>query len=446
MTIRPTHSQLLRATTALLGFALLAGCALPEADGLEAQIDATVAGMPDLGPGKGRDVASVARNGLLLDPEVRSAASEIKASADEVRVQRAALFPSLGLTVGGGVGSIDDDDDGAILLTGEQLLLDFGKTRRAVTIADLDMQINYIAFQQGVDDALVDVLTAYDTVRMYVLLLDVRQKQLAAMRDLEVVVNDRINAGATTTSDSLEIRKRILASEFLVHDTEFALAEARDRLSRLSGQPRGGRLPSLRSSCTSPSESDDVRIARLKLARSNLMLEAAEKARVPRVVLSPVAKQEVGHSTDFGLNVSLNSDLLEGGALSARVNAARNARDAAIADEAATRRDAALDDRALLREISSAEQKVKMLDRQIALLAETRKLYRSQYVDLGTRQVTDLLDNEEEYYNRQAEKIEVRSSLSVHHVECATRDRSLRKALGLNGSNLYGYPLTPDAI
>jgi len=444
VTIRPTNSRLLKATTALLGFALLAGCALPEADGLEAQIDVAVAGMPDLRLGKGRDIASVARNGLLLDPEVRSAASKIKASADEVRVQRAALFPSLGLTVGGGVGS--DDDDEAILLNGEQLLLDFGKTRRAVTIADLDMQINYIAFQQGVDDALVDVLTAYDTVRMYVLLLDVRRKQLAAMRDLEVLVNERITAGATTASDSLEIRKRILAAEFLVHDTEFALAEARDRLSRLSGQPRGGRLPSLRSSCTSPNESDDLRIARLELARSNLVLEAAEKARVPRVVVSPIAKQEIGHSTDFGINVRLNSDLLEGGALSARVNAAQNARDAAIADEAATQRDEALDDRALQREISSGEQKVKMLDRQIALLAETRKLYRSQYVDLGTRQVTDLLDNEEEYYNRQAEKIEVRSSLSVHHVECAVRDRSLRKALGLNGSNLYGYPLTPDAI
>ncbi|MCX7566527.1 TolC family protein [Sulfitobacter sp. F26169L] len=430
-----------------LGLAFLAGCSLPEPDGSEAAIAAKAEGLPTLTPAEGRSPETVSRNALLLSPSVREAASRVSASADEVRVQRAVIFPSLGLSINGGVGDAGEEDTN-IDLEGRQLILDFGKTKRAVTAADLDLQINYITFQQSVDTAIFEVLEAYDAVSKNVQILDVRRKQLAAMRNLQKMVSDRHNIGAAPSSDVLETRKRLQAAEFLVHDTELLLAEGRDRLARLSGQSRGGRLPALKvGTCSSAENSDELRKARLELAKAQLDLASAERARLPRAYIEPLARHKAGTGgISVGMNVGIDSDLLQGGALTARANAARNKSAGAQAGVSAARRDIALDVGQLKREIAAAGKKSSMLQRQISLLVQTRSLYRSQYFDLGTREVSELLDNEEEYYNRKAELIELNSELGLNRVECAIRQQTLRNAVGVAGSKIYGYPLASSTF
>ena len=144
----------------------------------------------------------------------------------------------------------------------------------------------------------------------------------------------------------------------------------------------------------------------------------------------------------FGLNLGINSDLLQGGALSAAVNAARNTLEAAAANVEIIRRDDTIESGRLQREMAAAQQRMGMLDRQISLLAQTRALYRDQYFDLGTREISELLDNEEEYYSRKAELIEVDSEMANSRVTCAILERSLRPAVGVNDTSIYGYPLT----
>ena len=430
-----------------LALTLVAGCSLPEPDGTEAALAARAAELAPLAPAQGPGSETTVRNGLLLSPQVREAASKISASADEVRVQRAAIFPSIGLSLGGGVGDAGKGDT-AIDLTGRQLLLGFGQTKRAVTSADLDLQINYVTFQQTVDAAISDVLESYTAVRKYGLLLEVRKKQLAAMRELQALVSERTDIGAATSTDILETRKRLHSAEFLVHDTELTLAEARDRLNQLSGQTRGGSIPALSGAlCSSGDNSDELRKKRLELVKAQIDLKSAERARQPRAYLEPIARHTLGEGgISPGLNVGINSDLLQGGALTARANVARNNLQGVMAEVDATRRNDVLEVGRLKREIAAAGSKSTMLERQIELLVETRGLYRSQYFDLGTREISDLLDNEEEFYNRKAELIELEADLTGNRIECAIRDRSLRKVMKVDSSSLYGYPLTPDAI
>lgn len=87
-----------------------------------------------------------------------------------------------------------------------------------------------------------------------------------------------------------------------------------------------------------------------------------------------------------------------------------------------------------------------MVKKQIELLKKTRVLYREQYFDIGTRQLSDLLDNEEEYYSRRAELKNLRNEMSINQVQCAIRNRELREELKVNGYSLYGYALSPDLI
>lgn len=422
--------------------AAVAGCSLPEPDGTEAALAAQAANLQPLAAGEGKSVQSVSKNALLLSPTVRETAGDIRVSADEVRVQRAAIFPSLSLSVGGGFGDAGQDDT-SVALSGRQLVLDFGQTERQVTVADIELQSNYITFQQSVDETIAEVLETYDEVRGHVRALEVWRQQLDALRELQALIVERNEIGAAPVSDVLETRKRLQAAEFLVLDTELTLAEARERLTQLSGQPRGGEIPAFGSmSCEPDGNTDALLLAQLDLIQAQLEAEIAENARVPRAYIEPVVRNQAGRSgLDVGLNVGIESDLLQGGALTAAANAARNQLESAAANVASVRRDDTIEAGRLRREMAAAEQRIGMLDRQIGLLVQTRALYRDQYFDLGTRQISELLDNEEEYYSRRAERIEVESELANHRVACATLERSLRQAIGIGATSLYGYPL-----
>lgn len=437
-----------RVSAVVTACALLAGCVgLPAADGFEAVVIKKAEGRPVLMPSTGDDAKSIARNGLLLSPSVREAASRVSASADEIRVQRAAFFPSVGLSAGGGVGSAGSGNP-AVGLTGSQLLFDGGNSKRAVRVADYDLQISYLTFQKAVDDALVEVLKAYDTVQTNAELLSVYKKQLAALRELETLVASRTRGGAVSTSDLLEARKRVQSAAFLVNDTDLALAEARDRLTLLSGQSSAGRIELTPESCTAAGETDALLISQMELARGRIALEKAESAAlIPRVMLKPVIGGEIGvNKIPVGLNLDIQSDLLQGGALTAKANIARNQLAAAEAKLGVVRLEDSVTERGLLRTLAAGDQKSAMLRKQIALLSETRKLYRSQYFDMGTRQLSELLDNEEEYYSRQAGLVELRSELAATRLSCAVRSRVLRQEMGVEGNIIYGFPLAPDRV
>lgn len=420
---------------------MLMGCGLPAPDGTEAVLKARADELQPVKPSSRRDVKGALINGIILDPKIRSAASDVAASADKVRIERAALFPTVRLSFGAGSGAIGDGK-GTLQLTGRQLLTDFGNTDRQVTAADVSLQIKYLTFQKAVDDAVVELIRAYNSVAIYKDLLEVRQEQLAGMQDLADHVEERITAGASSDTDLLETRKRLQSAEFQVQDAELSLADARDRLVRLSGQPEGGKVTPPRADCSMPFESNDLRIARLQVIKSELDLQTAQKSRMPRVSLSPLAR--AGESGGLGLNLSVDSDVLQGGAYTARANAAAHALAAAKASVEAQTRDNALDARKLKRDIAAADRRRDMLKRQIALLKKTRSLYRSQYFDLGTRTISEMLDNEEEYFERQADLVELESSDLSNRLACALMEQTLRQGYGLNSKKIYGLPLKRD--
>ncbi|MGV0908500.1 TolC family protein [Martelella sp. FOR1707] len=432
---------------AALSCALLAGCAaLPEPDGTEAAIIARAETLSPLTPTDATDMKGVAHNGLVSNPSVQEAASLVSASADEVRVQRAKLFPSLSLSAGAGQGDASRGDP-LFELTGGQLLYDGGSSQRVIKIADYDLQIDYIAFQQAVDDAVLDVLEAYDEARMLDELLTVYQKQFAALSELETLVEARTENGAAARTDILEARKSVQSAAFLVSDTRLALAEARDRLVLLGGPPEGGRVTVAPESCDAQVETDDMRLAQLKLARAEMALEKAMGDLTPRVSLEPVLRGELGtNALPVGVNLNIQSDFLQGGALTARANAARKSFGAAKARLDAVLLEERINERGLSRSISANEEKSLMLKQQIQLLADTRELFRSQYFNMGTRRLSELLDNEEEYYSRQAELVQLRSELVADRLDCAVRSRELRRSLDLESHQIYGFPLSTDMI
>ncbi|WP_114961183.1 hypothetical protein [Tritonibacter mobilis] len=62
------------------------------------------------------------------------------------------------------------------------------------------------------------------------------------------------------------------------------------------------------------------------------------------------------------------------------------------------------------------------------------------------RPLSELLDNEEVYYSRKVELVQLQSELERNRLECAVRSGRLRSELGLEGTRIYGYPLADDLI
>ncbi len=420
----------------------LAGCSLPKPDGTEAALLARVEKLPALERASGKSATAVARNGLLLDPAVREAASRVAASADDIRIQRAALFPSLGLTIGAGIDSAGVDAP-TIALNAKQLVLDFGNTERAISEADFDMQINYLEFQKTVDETVVDALESYSDVAVQARLVEVRQAQLSSMRELQRLVARRYELGATTHLDVLETQRRVEAAAFLVEDARLALAEAQDTLVRLSGQNEGGAIPSnLTSHCGETVDVLETRIAQLRLARSVVAWERAEHARLPQVYISPSARVQAGDGApDLGVSIGVQSDLLQGGALSANARQAATRVEGAAAGVEAAALDAQLAAIRLTRDIGAAERKAALIGRQLAIFDETRALYRKQYFELGSRQISELLDNETDYFDLRADQVELQSDLDAANLECSSRANKLREGLSLTEQALYDLPL-----
>lgn len=429
-----------------LGMALfgLAACSLPTPDGLEAELLEAAAERAPLSEINGNDANAAVLRGLTLSPEVRAAASEVNADADAIRIERAAYFPRVGVSLGGGVG--DASQDFGVELRASQIVSDGGRAMRAVSIADIDMQISVFAFWDTVDTAIIDALTAYDEVHTQSRLLALRRQQLATLQDLERRIAERVEIGASPRSDIVETGITVSAARFDVVDAELRLGEARDRLVELTGQVQGGAIPALEvTGCIAEATPHEVQVAYLELDRAELELRDAKAARRPSVVIEPLVRRGEGDGgLRGGLDVSVNSDFFQGGALSAAVDAAEDRRASAAADLAAIEREETLDARTLLREIAVTERRAMLLGEQIALLDEARGLYRNQYLDLGTRSLNELLDNEEEFYDRQAESLETHAELRRDRLNCVARQDQLSSVFDLDTYEIYGLPVSAN--
>ncbi|MBU2982000.1 TolC family protein [Lentibacter algarum] len=431
----------------LVAVSIMGGCASGPPSETVSRIADRGATLQQLTPGPGGTAPSVTRSAILMDSEVREQASLTEVSVDQIAIERAALFPSVSFGLTGGEGSASVGDS-TLELSGNQTILDFGGTRRAIEAADIQLQIQYMTFQSSVDNAIVSSLLTYRRIQALEDGLAIQRAKLSALRSLQDLIDVRLEIGATGSSDALETRNRVERAEFDVLDAELELSEERDRLFRLTGQRQGGFIPNFPEICSpAGGETDDLKIAQLKVIEARLSLEEAERARFPRISLNPLGRVTAGsNGVTTGMNVSVSAPILEGGAVEARENAARNRYAGAEAAVETEERNAILDATSLQRDLSVLREKQVMLQRQIGLLEETRELYRSQYINLGTRVITDLLDMEESVYDRQAELNEVKYDLQKSLVQCAARSDTLRQHLGITAFQIYGYPLTSDGF
>ena len=399
----------------------------------------------------GQSIDGLVEIALYQSPAMIERAAQIREATGNIDVAKGGYLPAISGGVTGGVG---DASDPSFVLSADQLLFDFGRTDREVARADLTAQEAVLNFQSDADQVLTDVLAAYAEFSRYRRNVKIDQERVKRLTELSDLIDQRASAGATTQPD-------VLAAQNSVEKAHHDLLEMQSERDRAANQLREYSGPfavnlnvdllQVPGECTPPPSVPDtlpeVALARLQIAQAQLEYEDARKARLPGVSAEAYGRQPL---YDEGFRVGINFNVLptlwQGGAIEAGKKAAEEALAAARARLDKVRQSASLDALDAGTAMTNARELIASSTTQTKLLDQTRALYRSQYFDLGTRNLNDLLDAEEDYYDALIARSNSERDLDVALLQCHLAGGTLRSALGLSEMTLYGYPIDSFGI
>src|SRR5690606_16906733 len=198
------------------------------------------------------------------------------------------------------------------------------------------------------------------------------------------------------------------------------------------GQPDWETIPAIRK----VRAERDQALADLERSRAESMPTVSLGAGGATDIHDPFGGRE---EYNFGINVS--TSLYNGGANRARIRGASHALGAADAAEARIRNDVS-------RTLSEAQRQVASFGRVLDTLAfreasmrETGKLYRLQYLEMGTKTLVDLLNAEQELHQVRFDRANTQHDLRRLQVDCLINSGTAREAFGLAGTTVGGTVL-----
>lgn len=383
---------------------------------------------------------------LYQSPAMLAQAATIREATGNIDVAKGDYMPMIGSGVTGGFG---DADGPSFVISANQLLFDFGKTDRKVARADIVAQEAVLNFQSNADTVLMDVLEAYAEFSRYRNNFRIDTERVSRLSELADLIQQRATAGATTQPDVLAAANSVEKAKHSLLEMKSERDRAANQLREYSGPDAVKLTQSLREvagACTPTSTISDnlpeIALARLKIAQADLAYEDAQKARLPGISAEAYGRQPL-YDDGFrvGVNFNVVPTLFQGGAIEAGRKAAEEAVVAAKANLDKIRQTATLASLDAGTEMTNARALIASAKTQTRLLDETRTLYRSQYFDMGTRSLTDLLNAEEDYYDALIAGSDSERDLDVALLKCHLVNGSLRSAFGLSNMTLYGYPI-----
>lgn len=378
----------------------------------------------------GLDLFRVVKMAVETYPSIRDAAATVDEQRTAVDVARAGYYPSV--QVGANTGHQGQYGNGqALTLSASQMLYDFGKVSGSVNAAEASVRTRQLQLRAETEEvARQAALSAVDLHR-YRALEDSARQQLDAVRQLAELARKRASAGASTQADLAQAETRVSAAEAALLTASAQVEAQKSRLTTMIGRsiPDGGvALPyEVLSSAAAAIHPDaalttGVLIARSQRDEAQAGFEFAKANTKPTFTLDAGVSKYLGHAGDlaagnvYTVTLGVKHNLLGGGAPSARVRGASKAVVAAE-EQIHTRELEARDQWQVLQtQIVSQSSRIGVLEERQRSLADTQKLYREQYLSLGTRTLLDLLNSESERFQADSDRINAQHDLIAAQV------------------------------
>lgn len=392
---------------------------------------------------------------LSWHPSLAEAIGKLNASGEEIAEAKAGYRPQLEAGVNGGYDSaLRNGWRPRANISASQMLYDFGKVGSAVARAEAGVHVREAQVLQAVDNLIRDTSYAVIEIQRSVALHQVALDQLASLENINRLVRHRFEKGAATRSDALQALARVQAAEATIQEIEAERERWSSTLLHLLGRRKmpdvmPGMPEWLDQSCAR-GEPDwsaipaimeaqgqrDEAVAELDRARADGLPTVSVGAGTSADISAPFSGR-----TDYNFGLNVSSSLYSGGSKRARTRGATYALGAADAAEAKVRNEVSRQLTEAQRQIAGYTAVAGTLSAREVSMRETGKLYRLQYLDMGTRTLVDLLNAEQELHQVRFTLTNTRHDIHRLNVDCLFHAGAEREAFGLGGIMLRGVKL-----
>ncbi|TVV76576.1 transporter [Sphingomonas solaris] len=389
-------------------------------------------------------------------PSLIEAARTLAARDEDIAAARTGYLPRISAGVGSGY---DSRVAGTLRprpqVGASQMVYDFGKVSSEVAGAQAGAHVSRAEMLLAVDTLIRDTAYALVEYQRAAAQRVVAREQAESIRQISDLVGRRAALGAATRSDALQAEARV---EAVVASLATAEADERRWASNLAfllgreGPPAEvtAEVPEwLMHSCAVPPPAWDTvpaaMIADAQVERSSAALRRNQAERYPTLSLGGDASTDVTSPfgdrgiVNFGLRVS--SNVFAGGVTKARVRGATFELDAAQAGARRVRNETSQRLTEAQQQIASFSQVADILASREGNMRETGRLYRIQYLEMGTRTLVDLLNAEQELQQVRFEGANTTRNLRRLQIDCLFLSGRMRDAFHLSGTSLRGVPL-----
>ncbi len=390
------------------------------------------------------------------NPKIAQAAAQIRVGKANLEEVESAWFPQISLQGNVGrshrtdsAGSLNSNAAGGVNL--KQLIYDFGKTGGSI-----DEQENLTeAYRYGLYDTLNQVgmqtLQAYLQVKRYQALAQAAQRNLDSLNSVLDMANLRAEAGLSTQSDVLQAQTRIAGMNASLEQYRAQTRSAQAALSVLTGVVSDN-LPDLPEDLmrqkislkSLPYEQNNaVRAAQAKQLAAEQRIRQAQAQHWPTVSVQAGRtryQNDNGDYWDDEVQLVLDAPIYQGGAVSARVDAAEGDRASARADVEASKLDINQRAATAWADLTGAQQRQRAGELQLSSAGRARGVYRDEY-RLSKRSLNDLLSIEQDVFQADTSAITARYDAWDAAVRYAGAVDNLLDMLGIERTRMTGDTL-----
>lgn len=385
---------------------------------------------------------------IKTHPAVGTSTARFQQSHEEIAGAKAGYLPRFST----GFDTTYRDSTGRteeiLSVQGTQLLYDFGKVASRVRMAESAEEVALAQSLLMVDELAREAAYTLLEVQRYqqlVAIAEARSKGIASLWELS---RRRSSMGASARSDEMQAKARHQAAVASEAQIKAELKSWQSNLMHLAGLKQLPRVSNdipaqLNQACnvrgTDFSEVPELRVAEAQIKEAQAMLDSSKANYYPTINLEARAERFLNDNNrrsrdrdDYTVGINASMDLYQGGATKARASGAAFALEAARGE----REEALLRLRRSLQEAqaqaSSYNVRLTTLAEQITNVTEAQRLYRQQYISLGTRTLLDLLNTEQEIYQTQMELVNTQQDLGRLQVGCSYDTAQLRSLFAIS--------------
>ncbi|WLI79054.1 TolC family outer membrane protein [Kosakonia sp. H02] len=413
-----------------------------------------------LAPGEQRAAQLTIKEAILRafarNPKIAQAAAQIRVGKANLTEAESAWFPQVSLQGNVGrshrtdsAGSLNSNGSGGITL--KQLLYDFGKTGGSIDEQhNLSDAWRYDLFST-LNEVGMQTLQAYLQVKRYQALSLAAQNNIRSLDSVLEMANLRSEAGLSSASDGLQAQSRIAGMNATLAQYQAQMRSAQAALSVLTGVV-SDTLPDLPDDLLKQNITLDalpyernyaVRSAQAKQQAAEQRIRQAQAQHWPTVsVQAGRTRYQNDQSSywDDQVQLVVDAPLYQGGAVSARVDAAQGDRANAQAQVEASKLDINQRAATALADLIGAQQRQLAGDAQAASAGRARGVYRDEY-RLSKRSLNDLLSIEQDVFQADTASITARYDAWDAAVRYAAAADNLLDMLGIERSRTVGDDL-----